>query len=223
LIAATPPPVRVEGNDLVFLRDERLPHVCLKCGAPSKTTRTQTLHQANATSGGMGAIGGVAGAAIAQQAHGDIATAITLGAGAAAVVGVVVWLLTSTGNKPTSAIVDLPLCDACDARWSAGVTVRGYILAGLGLTLIVALFGALSTLTLCYWIAAALFVGTLGFAITQRLPQRFIAGARIDETTVRLTNLPRATVTGLREALEAPPKKKKKKKPVEPVIEYGPL
>ena len=105
----------------------------------------------------------------------------------------------------------LPLCRACNARWTKGVAIRRWLVAALLVASGLILAGVATKETALVVGGGAALAVFLGWAIAAKLPARFVGVQRIDGNRATLTGVAPAAVAVL--DLGGPPRKAKKAPP----------
>jgi hypothetical protein len=210
---------RVEGSELVVTDGARLAPVCLHCGAKKDVVFDERKLQAVQASYGYGAIGGVVGSAMSQAAKIDVLMTMLIGAGAAGVLGLIVWLVTKP--KPGAIIqVALPTCIRCQDRFRASQgRARVWGLVGLGLLVLLGVAAAAKSLVIVVP-AAILTVGVFVFISRERKNQSKLATRFVANGWAHLTLVDARALEFLSAPTFGRPKKKSKtKKRRKPVAE----
>ncbi len=172
---------RVERDELLVAPGARLPLTCLKCGARNQpkgkvTRRTEMVLQADTRTG---IVSGLGGAVVAQAMRSFPESAAAILVGATLLLAPVVWMF---HRKTPRQVVELPLCNSCNARWSQGVLLRRAFTATMVLGLAagaVAVLGELVPTKTVAVVGGAAFVLVLLSAVVAKLPARFVTATRI--------------------------------------------
>lgn len=188
------------GGVVVDMR-ERIPKVCLKCGATKSIVRRVEIltvaSQNAATMGmGMGAVGATV-AAIARNNR-DAAIPVVL----AAIAGVTVFaVVMHRGAEKVE--LELPLCETCNARWDQAKRMQPAVLASIGVAGLLCLVGATTDgqRNLLY-AGAAVFALVVVVALALRPGHRLIGASRVEGPMVTLTQISPEAATKIAAKLE---------------------
>jgi len=188
------------GGVVVDMR-ERIPKVCLKCGATKSIVRrveVLTVASQNAATMGMGM--GAVGATVAAIARNnrDAAIPVVL----AAIAGVTVFaVVMHRGAEKVE--LELPLCETCNARWDTAKRLQPAFLGGMliaGLLCLVAWTtdGQRSLL----YAGGILFALLIVVALALRPADRLIGASRVEGPMVTLTRIGPDAATKIAAKLE---------------------
>jgi len=176
----------MQWSTLVVDADKRLPAICLKCGAHKHIVRRNERLVAATAAQGLGAVGGVCGVMVARAMREDpVAGAFALAASLAGslVVGYVVH------RQAPKVDLALPLCRACNERWTNGVSARRIMLAILCAAFAAFAYGFLARDVFGYVVGGVAMGVAVFVAIVARLRDRFIAATDIRGTRVVLSRV----------------------------------
>lgn len=188
------------GGVVVDMR-ERIPKVCLKCGATKSIVRRVEIltvaSQNAATMGmGMGAVGATV-AAIARNNR-DAAIPVVL----AAIAGVTVFaVVMHRGAEKVE--LELPLCETCNARWNSAKRVQPAFLAGVVIAGLLCLVGwTTDGQRALLYAGAIVFALVIVAALALRPGHRLVGASRVEGPMVTLTQISPEAATKIAARLE---------------------
>lgn len=163
----------------------RIPKVCLLCGATKEIVRRRQEYAVGASYGaGAGAAGGVIGAVVASQLrHVDRGLAAMLLVGIVVVVSIVAMLAHRASPKVE---LELPLCQACDARWAEGLSYRTWILLAVGVFFVLVVVGMALDAMLLLGLGMLVLFGVLAWAWASGQRERFVQVGWVQASEVGL-------------------------------------
>jgi hypothetical protein len=194
--------------------DERLPRICFKCAATNEIVRRpEVLTVTSQTARNMGMVGGAMGAVSASIMRSNKELLVPL----LALLGVGVAIFSVYTHRTAQRVeVAIPLCPACDTRWSKAKAARPFFLAAFIGSALAALLGIASENKSLLVGAGALFFAVCIYAVITKPAAAYVGATWAEGSRVILSMVNERTVAMIR-AGEVPKKKKsKKKKPSEP-------
>ncbi|MBZ0120494.1 MAG: hypothetical protein K8H88_26110 [Sandaracinaceae bacterium] len=171
--------------------ERTIPRVCLKCASTKHVVRREVR---GPTSGAaVGAVVGVVSVGVVSATR--LSTATLLGALLGS--GLIAWVV----HLATARVrLRLPLCESCNAAWSAGVRYSIGILAGWGVLVATLVPMRFFTLFLAVGTALLLVVVTLSATVAiVKLTTRYVGLRRVVGTRAHLSRVNAAVPSAIRQ------------------------
>jgi hypothetical protein len=199
-------------NDLTSISihlDERLPRLCFKCASTDDIVRRpEILAVASQSARNMGMVGGAIGAIAASVMRNNRALLLPL----LGVLGVGIAIFSVYTSKTAQRVeVAIPLCQACDERWTKAKAARPFFLAALIASALGVLLGLASEKRELLIGGGVLFFGVGIYAILTKPAAAYVGATWAEGSCVVLTMLSERAVAMIRSG-EVPKRKKKKTK-----------
>ena len=204
--ASAPPPAGAVV--LSWKLDEPLPQLCLKCATEEDVLVRHERFAIGAPSTATGALSGILGAVVAQQARRDKALLLPLVGVVLGAVLVVAWI----GKSRTKyAELDVPLCKVHDAEWAEGVVLRRNVMIFLLGGAVGAIVGWALDVPFLLGTGIAAFLGSIILAVTAKLQRRFVAILAVSDGVGSMTGVSVEAIEAI-EARGRPKRRRRKKK-----------
>lgn len=191
-----------------FNLDERLPRVCFKCAATNDILRRpEVLTVASQTARNMGMAGGAMGAVTASIMRNNKDLLLPL----LGVLGVGIGIFAVyTNNTAQRVEVAIPLCPACDERWTKAKAARPFFLGAFIATALAVLLGMASENKPLLIGGGLLFFAVCIYAVVTKPAAAYVGATWAEGSRVILTMMNERAVSMIRNG-EVPKRKKKKK------------
>ena len=191
-----------------FNLDERLPRVCFKCAATNDILRRpEVLTVASQTARNMGMVGGAMGAVTASIMRNNKDLLLPL----LGVLGVGIGIFAVyTNNTAQRVEVAIPLCPACDERWTKAKAARPFFLGAFIATALAVLLGMASENKPLLIGGGLLFFAVCIYAVVTKPAAAYVGATWAEGSRVILTMMNERAVSMIRNG-EVPKRKKKKK------------
>ena len=191
-----------------FNLDERLPRVCFKCAATNDILRRpEVLTVASQTARNMGMVGGAMGAVTASIMRNNKDLLLPL----LGVLGVGIGIFAVyTNNTAQRVEVAIPLCPACDERWTKAKAARPFFLGAFVATALAVLLGMASENKPLLIGGGLLFFAVCIYAVVTKPAAAYVGATWAEGSRVILTMMNERAVSMIRNG-EVPKRKKKKK------------
>lgn len=200
-------------NDLTsmaFDLDERLPRICFKCASTNEIVRRpEVLTVTSQTARNMGMVGGAFGAITASVMRNNKELLLPLLGLLAVGVGIFAVYSHNTAQRVE---VALPLCAACDRRWTKAKAARPFFLGAFIVSALGALLGMASENKSLLVAAGAIFFAVCIYAVITKPAAAYVGATWAEGSRVVLTMLSERAVSMIKNG-EVPKRKKKKKSP----------
>jgi hypothetical protein len=187
--------------------EERLPRVCFKCAATHEIVRRpEVLTVTSQSARNMGMVGGAIGAGAASIMRNSKELLVPL-LGVLAV-GLVIFSVYT--NKTARRVeVAIPLCVACDQRWSKAKGARPFFLVAFIASALAVLLGMASENKALLIGGGVLFFAVCIYAVVTKPAAAFVGATWAEGSRVVLAMVNERTVAMIRNG-EVPKRKKKK-------------